>query len=629
MSALRYHSWLAGGLALAAAVMAPAAKGNTVEWMIDPGQQLTVTEIASRSDWQPWDGRSYLQAKSGEALWLRVTLRNPGDKPLLGVLQDTEIYVDRVEAWLEGKNQPATEWRHEVSGALLPLWERPLWGWTSAFLVEVPAGGEQVVYLRETDYYSPRSWWRWWPRMEDYFSDQLREGLVKALCVGALAALWIYNLVLWARLRFPDMGYYVGYAAAMLVFNVAESGGSNLLGSVLPAPLRLALEAVALSASALFVITFARLFLETAKRLPRLDRGLRGLFYGWLVVLGGACTMPWLWPDFWLGTAILGVSATHLVLLGVAMAAWVRGFRAARFFVLAFGVLSLGGVPAALTWGGGGNTQIMVTILLVASTLEMLLLSFAIADRFAQAQQQLAEETEHRRLLQETYADELAEEVSERTRELELANADKDRMLAVIGHDLRSPLTGLMRSADDAGGDFAREVSRIGRMLLLLIEDLVLWARLRAGVPVIASHEARAVAGPAVSLHRTIAEHEEIELVVEMPEGLRVRTDLVLAQTLVRNILANALKFAQTQVVLRAEPTSEGVRFSVINDGPPLSPEVAARLSANADEPATAGLGLRLCREICRRLGVRLQAHSGETTTFYFTLPPAPAEERT
>jgi two-component system, sensor histidine kinase LadS len=111
----------------------------------------------------------------------------------------------------------------------------------------------------------------------------------------------------------------------------------------------------------------------------------------------------------------------------------------------------------------------------------MLLLALALADRFVQTQRQLTEETEQRRMIEAAYAGELAEEVRERTRELRAANADKDRMLAVIGHDLRSPLTGLMRSADKATGAFAREVAGTGRTLLLMIEDLVQWARLRAG----------------------------------------------------------------------------------------------------------------------------------------------------
>lgn len=272
---------------------------------------------------------------------------------------------------------------------------------------------------------------------------------------------------------------------------------------------------------------------------------------------------------------------------------------------------------------------------MLGSALEMLLLSLAVAERFAQAQREkteaqerLAMETERRRALQEAYADELEAEVRDRTRDLEQANSDKDRMLAVIGHDLRSPLAGLMRAAGSEHSAFARETARTGRALLLLIEDLVLWARLRAGTRHVGSHPAANVVAPAVALHRFLASSGGTELEVTVPEELRVETDLVLAQTLVRNLLANALKFAETRVVLRVERVDDGgVRVTVGNDGPPLLPAVAARLAAGENEPitATGGLGLRLCREICRALELKLEAGTaGEGgTEFRFTLREA------
>ncbi len=205
---------------------------------------------------------------------------------------------------------------------------------------------------------------------------------------------------------------------------------------------------------------------------------------------------------------------------------------------------------------------------------------------------------------------------------------------AVIGHDLRSPLTGLMKSADSAPGEFARDTAQTGRALLLMIEDLVLWARLRAGSRVVSTHHARALFTPAVALHRALAERSGTMLALEVPEELRVETDLVLAQTLGRNLLANALKFAQTRVVLRAEDDGAGgVRFTVQNDGAPLPAAVIARLDAGEDGPmtATGGLGLRLCREICTALETSLSASApaegGAAFSFTLRLADPLAEE--
>jgi signal transduction histidine kinase len=373
---------------------------------------------------------------------------------------------------------------------------------------------------------------------------------------------------------------------------------------------------------------FARVFLELEAKLPRADRVARGLAFVLTVSMAGALLVPWL-PRAWPMTFAIVLTATAHVVLGViAVAAWRAGVRQARLFVLAFGVVFATSILAAAAWLGKQVMDLPVKAQMVGSLLEMLLLSFAVAERFAEAQARLAVETERRRALQEAYADELEAEVRSRTRELEEANADKDRMLSIIGHDLRGPLTGLMRSADDEPGNFARETERTGRALLLLIEDLVLWARLRAGTRQFATHPARALLAPAVALHRSLAEQSGTELSVSVPDDLRVETDLVLAQTLVRNLLANALKFARRRVVLSASAEVDGsVRFTVGNDGPPLPPAVAARFAAGENEPitATGGLGLRLCREICRAFGTRLVAGigAGGGTEFSFTLRTA------
>lgn len=600
-------------------------------WLADTGGRLDITGVAGQPEaaWQRWDGTGYLQGVAGEVLWLRVTLANTGTEPARGVLQDSEPYMDRVDAWWASSDRPE-HWAHQVAGESQSASARPWQAFTPAFPVEVAPGGTQVVYLRVADYYPVLAWWHWWPRQNDYFSAELGERLLKGVGFGILAALVLYNAVLWIRLRSADLGHYVGYAAAMSVFNLSECGGlTPFIGGLGPA-WRMQVEVGALAVSAWCLTGFIRHFLETRVRLPRVDRGLRGLGWVWVAVFAGSWSMPWTSFELWFGVGVLGVAGTHTVALVTGVLAWRQGGREARFFLLAFGVLHVGGVVAGGTWGAGRNTQDATLWLLACSALEMILLSFAIADRFAQTQRRLVEETEQRRMIEETYADELALEVRERTRELEAANADKDRMLAVIGHDLRGPLTGLMKSADRPTADFTRETARTGRALLLMIEDLVLWARMRAGTREIAAHPARGLLQPAVALHRALADSGGTALVVDVPENLQVGTDLVLAQTLVRNLLANALKFARTRVVLRAEARADGVRFSVSNDGEPLPAAIAERLAADQNEPVTAtgGLGLRLCREICAALGMKLEARTPTEggAEFSFTLPAAGEE---
>lgn len=626
-------AWLLFGVAgyRQGMVNLPGADGAEVGVLGEARPGLSIAEVAVMPDeaWRAWAGETYLVVKAGREAWLRVTLRNPTVEPWQGVLADSEYLPDQIEAWI-----PAADggWRQFSSGELVPGKVKPLWGRTAAFPVTVPAKMRTVVFLRVADYYDAYVWLRWWPRAADFFQGQMRDTLAEAICYGGLVALLIYNLVLWLRLRFPDTGYYVLYAGAMGTFNFASNGGLALLGFGAGSPVKEMLIGGSLAVSGVFLVQFARIFLGTAVIMPGADRWLRPVGFGLMVLTASAAVVPWISAPRWFAAIVGGIALTHLLLLAVALLAWRKGARHARFFVAAFGLLFCGALPAVVAWLGQDMQAWAAMALLAGSLLEMMLLSFAVADRFAQTQRQLMEQTEQRRLMEKAYADDLQSEVAERTHELAEANADKDRMLVIIGHDLRAPLTGLMRSADQVEGEFARETEQTGRALLLLIEDVGLWTRLRVGRRAVGPQPVVSLTGPALALHRALAEHSGVEVRVDVAPDLRVQTDLVLAQTLVRNLLANALKFARTCVVLRAEAAPGGrVRFSVSNDGPPLPVEVARRFASGENEPVTAtgGLGLRLCREICQALGMRLEAGSSLDggTEFSFMLKIVSPEE--
>ncbi len=186
-------------------------------------------------------------------------------------------------------------------------------------------------------------------------------------------------------------------------------------------------------------------------------------------------------------------------------------------------------------------------------------------------------------------------------------------MLLLLGHDLRSPLTALTQTAEqirtqagDPAGGFAGEVAGAGRQLLLLIEDIVLWARLRAGVKSSSTTgDVTLLVEPAVRLHAPLATRRGVAVVLDVPAGLAVQTDFVLAQALVRNLVGNAVKFARSGVRIAARRDGKQVVLTVTDDGPGLPPEVAAQLQGGPVAEGR-GLGLRLCREISTVLGAAL-----------------------
>ncbi len=612
---------------------------------------MTINDIIALPN-ERWEvlkpGRKLIYFYRQQSIWLRLTLKNETDHALHGVMSHGDIFLDQLESWSidsADKAEPIDRWRHEVSGEIYPITERALWGRDIALPISVLARGETTVYVRAFDHFGLGLLPVWWPNQTEFTGAQARSLLAEGAYFGLLVGLLGYNLMLWLRLRLPDIFYYSLYLFSVAWFMALARGMPSLLGWTLASPPLEALIAMTMVLSGVFLVQFARVFLDFKTRQPRVDRLARVMMAGLLVIAACALSGLWIADVSWMRTAVLGVGVSHVTLLLLSLWAWQRGIRQARFFSAAFGCLFAATIPVVVLWLGnnfvGAKTMMF---LMIGSALEMLLLSLATADRFAQAQREkvdaqekLIEETEQRRAIQEAYADELAVEVRERTRDLEDANTDKDRMIAVIGHDLRSPLTSLTQTAEQLARTpedtasllkFARDSGQVGRQTLLLIEDLVLWARLRAGLRQPSTkHPVRALVAPVIALHRAFAGQRGIELAVEGPETLRISTDLVLAQTLLRNLVANALKFACNRVLVSARQEEGGVRITVSDDGTGLPAKVLAALTKEnaAIDNSESGLGLRLCMEIARVLQTKLVvvASTQQGTEFQFILPAA------
>ncbi len=658
MTTRQLPTWIAlGGLLLVAAVglgwMMLGLAGNytgrifipyaeaQVEVLSAPASGQTLAQVLElpQTAWQLWEKPTFAPAAPDHSVWVRVTLRNPSSITQHGILENSDTHADRAKFF---ESPETTE--PLLSGEGTPVYRKAIWGPGVAFPVMLPPHAERTVYLWFQDHFGVWLELAWWPQQGASYAAQSRNTLAEGTYFGILLALIFYNAVLWARLRFPDTGRYLLYLTSFTIYMFIARGGPTELGFALGSPEMETWSMMVLALSGAFLASFARTFLELGTIAPRADRAARivrnimATLAGVSLLLGGSGHANLLIY------VLLASAITHLVLFIVAVAAWRSGARQARYFILAFGMLLAGLAPTLPIWVIALPLDVLTRTVMIGSALEMLLLSVATADRFALIQREklnvqsaLLEETAQREAIQEAYADELEVEVRERTAELAAANADKDRMIAVLGHDLRSPLTGLTQTAEQLTATasparlerFVTDTARTGRQLLLMIEDLVLWAQLSAGTGQSAVCTVQSIIAPVITLHRSLAEREGVELIVEAPTDLRVSTDLVLAQTLLRNLVANAVKFARRRILLKATLTSEGVRLTVCDDGPGLPGHVATQL-VNGSSTAwisPGGLGLRLCREIGHVIGTKFHVATPPAggTEISFTLPAAPS----
>jgi PAS domain S-box-containing protein len=218
----------------------------------------------------------------------------------------------------------------------------------------------------------------------------------------------------------------------------------------------------------------------------------------------------------------------------------------------------------------------------------------------------------------------------------------RERMMGVLGHDLRNPvsavlgLAGLVR-LDDGMSDKACEqlglIEQAARRMNEMIGTLLDFTRLRfhGSLPVAVEEIdldelARGVVAELHAAHRK----REIELCAS--GNLRGRWDPGRLAQLLSNLAVNALSHGARESPVRVALAGEGeaVLLSVTNRGPMIPPESVDRLfepfqqGTNGDGNGRRGLGLGLfiVREIVRAHGGTIDVRSGDDlTTFAVTLP--------
>ena len=232
----------------------------------------------------------------------------------------------------------------------------------------------------------------------------------------------------------------------------------------------------------------------------------------------------------------------------------------------------------------------------------------------------------------------------------EQASEAKSRFLATLGHEVRTPMTGvlgmseLLRGSrlDDRQRSQVDAIHRAGQHLLRLVDDALDLARIEAGKLELANagFALRPLLDEVAGLMAPVAERKGLAFVDAMatdaPSALH--GDRTRIQQILLNLLGNAIKFTEVgQVSLEtAALEPQGVRFTVADTGPGLSVEQQSRLfrrfeqaegARTASRYGGSGLGLAISQELAAAMGGRIEVHSepGRGTHFIVELPLAHA----
>ncbi|MBI9070939.1 MAG: hybrid sensor histidine kinase/response regulator [Melioribacteraceae bacterium] len=256
-----------------------------------------------------------------------------------------------------------------------------------------------------------------------------------------------------------------------------------------------------------------------------------------------------------------------------------------------------------------------------------------------QKQNQIKEEKNRELLI-------LNEKLNESEQQLKELNYDKDILFSIIGHDLRSPISSLLGYAeillkefDDLSKEeikeFISSIGSIGKNISNLITNLLDWARLQTGKikkdPEIMNCKQKITESG--SLFREIMKSKGIEFNIYGDSSATVFADEYMFNTIIRNIISNAIKFSNPNmpISINIKSVAEGTEISVIDSGIGMSREQVNNVfdiekkksTSGTNNESGTGLGLILCQEFIKKNKGKLSIESelGQGTRFIFTLP--------
>lgn len=237
-------------------------------------------------------------------------------------------------------------------------------------------------------------------------------------------------------------------------------------------------------------------------------------------------------------------------------------------------------------------------------------------------------------------------ELKQKNSELQLANSTRNKLLSVISHDLRSPFHPILNMSDILMTDleiltpkeikqFSEDIHNSAVRVMNLLENLLKWTRMQSGAlqfnPV--SVDLKVLVKDTLNSLKHNLHAKDITIDAVLPAGVVIEGDVSMLQSLVQNLITNAVKFSYSGSVVEVSltPKDDKVIFIVADHGVGMTEEQKAKLFIEheiASTPGTSnekgsGLGLNLCFEfVAKHSGtIDVESEPGKGTKFIVKLP--------
>jgi signal transduction histidine kinase/class 3 adenylate cyclase/predicted Ser/Thr protein kinase len=626
--------------------------GLELEYLEDTEGKWSLSDVLQRSDrFRPTRQRIPNFGLTRSVYWIRLQLSNQTREASRWLLEMDWVIIDLVDLFI-----PTSEgYKRLQSGNRRPFNVRPTDHAKPTFPLLLRPGESQTYYMRLESgdtILVPLSLWR-----ETAFQDNhAKEQLLLGFYYGAFIILILTNLIGYISMRDRSYLYFVLSLACILMYQLVFTGFAHQY--LWPGSSWWADRALHLSGSVAGILAakFTSSYLELRRQLPRMDRVVHAMMAVFAVMSVLSLTI-----DTVLFNQLVTVFAILLpVLLVAAVLMTLReGYRPAKFALLAFAPIVVGGVIYALKGIGIVPHNLFTSYTFqIGMIVGLMLFSAGLADRINTMRREKDEAQAEALRLQQQAAENLEQEVARKTVDLQkktrelsdaydrLAEYDrlKSRFFANVSHELRTPLTLILTPLERMIGagtpaalaDRLRSMEGNALRLLRLVNQLLDFSRLESGGMTVSfeRYDLRSLVGPVVEAFTPFARSKGLKLELRGPETLpHVYVDPTKLDKVLCNLLSNACKFTDPEgvIVVRLAAADSAVTVSVKDNGIGIAEQDQKRVFerfGQVDVSAArryegTGIGLALSKELTEIMGGRLELESepGVGSTFRVILP--------
>jgi signal transduction histidine kinase/Tfp pilus assembly protein PilF len=237
-------------------------------------------------------------------------------------------------------------------------------------------------------------------------------------------------------------------------------------------------------------------------------------------------------------------------------------------------------------------------------------------------------------------------EIQEQRDDLKRMNKTKDKFFSIIAHDLKNPFNSIKGFTElmiehnseydsEKRLKFLKIVKDSTNKASVLLNNLLIWANSQSGNLTYTPQKIELVRHvlDVVSLLEIQAIKKEIDIYNNIDHNLSVKADVNMLNTILRNLISNAIKFTKSkgEIKILSNVEDNMVEITVKDNGVGMSQADVDNLfnidikntNVGTENEQGSGLGLILCKDFVEKHGGKIWVNStkGEGSEFIFTIP--------